>query len=98
MLPFPVLSRDIGSWLRPSGAALSRPHADDDLATHQNSWTCACDRWVNEVTIDDSSSVTSLTITTVKHYSMASYAIERPSLQKSATFPRCAGASTTPRV
>ena len=35
-------------------------------------------RWVNEVSIDDSSSITTPTITATKHYSMGRYSIELP--------------------
>ena len=62
-------------------------HHDDDLATIKTQWTPYMHRWVNEVTIDDSASVSSPVITATKHYSMGRYSIE---------LPYCVGA--TPQV
>ena len=64
-----------------SGDVLSLRHLglhDDDLTTIKGQWTPYMHRWVNEVSIDDSSSVSSPTITATKHYSMGRYSIELP--------------------
>ena len=53
-------------------------HHDKDLAAIKAAWTPYMHRWVNEVSIDDSSSITTPTITATKHYSMGRYSIELP--------------------
>ena len=51
---------------------------DDNLAAIKAAWTPYMHRWVNEVSIDDSSSISTPTITATKHYSMGRYSIELP--------------------
>ena len=51
---------------------------DKDLATIKAAWTPYMHSWVNEVSIDDSSSISTPTITATKHYSMGRYSIELP--------------------